>query len=154
MISIYIDIREYSKAFDYCEDLIELNNFMLNDKEKNLFMISSKGVLNILKTRLDLLQKKSNNNNPKEFHLYIPEDMLSEKIQKIRSEIKEFVEHIISIVSTLLDRITPEDIIGSIFYSKLKADYMKYNIGKNLYDRSLLRRRGDNNPGVRLPEHL
>lgn len=126
LVNLYYDIGDYDEAIKYLDELLTLNNYILNYKERNLFMIVSKAKFLELKNKVLRLNEKATFNNPNIVSTHINENILTNHLFRLESEIKEFSEKMVSSIEEIQDRQTTDDYNSKIFYLKLKADYLKY----------------------------
>lgn len=126
LINLFYDIGDIDNAVRKMDDLLELKGYMLDWKERNLFMVVSKAKLTLVKKKLNGLNEKMNYNNPNIISTHINESILNNHIYRLENELKEFSEKVVSNIEEIQERYNTEDYNSKIFYSKLKADYLKY----------------------------
>ena len=126
MINMYYDIQDYDNAVKQINDLIEVNLNILNVKERNLFMMVNRSKLLEIKKKLNALNEKVHYNNPNIISTHINEILLNNHIYRVENELREFCEKIVNKIEELQEKSSIEDHYANVFYSKLKADYMKY----------------------------
>jgi 14-3-3 protein epsilon len=101
-----------------------LNDFYLDEEERNLFMKAAKAKFNFYrnawKVLLDYEQQEE------EELSQIPLPMIKSQMENYEKLISNFCMTMDYYVSKLLDKLDREDINAIIFYKKLRADYLRY----------------------------
>lgn len=99
-----------------------MDETFLNEEERNLYMKTEKAYFSYFrngwKNLLDFDQTEGENN-------LIPKKMVESEMQKLENEIKKFCTHIVEVVDKF-EKNVEDDIPATIFYKKLKADYLRY----------------------------
>ena len=134
LISTCLSLELYNESYDYCKDLITLNNYILNENERNLLMKSAKGKLNVYRNGWKTLIDFDNFEGNKQL---LPKSLIESKKIFLENFIKNFCFEIISIAKKLEKNLknnnndnkndfSNDDEIAKIFYLKLKGDYFRY----------------------------
>ena len=103
------------------QKLIEIRNFELNEEERNFLMRLSKEKLNIYRKGWKNLVDYDQSENELTMKSLIDEQMVN-----LEKNIKNFCNEIDKLVDKFLEITAENDIPGTIFYKKLKADYYRY----------------------------
>ena len=134
LISTCLSLELYNESYDYCKDLITLNNYILNENERNLLMKSAKGKLNVYRNGWKTLIDFDNFEGNKQL---LPKSLIESKKIFLENFIKNFCFEIVSIAKKLEKNLknnnndnkndfSNDDEIAKIFYLKLKGDYFRY----------------------------
>ena len=121
LIKICLDLELYEEGYTYMLKLIELRNYILLEEEKNYLMRLVKEKLNIFRKGWKNLVDYDQSENE-----FFVKTLLDEQMAILEKNIKSFCKEIDKLVDKFLE-ITPEDnLMATIFYNKLKADFLRY----------------------------
>ncbi len=124
LIKTSLDIELYKEAFDYCKQLLKINDFRLDEEERNLFMKAAKSRFNFYrnawKVLLDYEQQEE------EELSQIPKTMIKSQMENYEKQISKFCKNMDTYVNKLIEKLDKYDINATIFYKKLRADYLRY----------------------------
>jgi len=122
LIKTSLSLELYDEAYEYFNKLLILENFILNEDQRNIFMDTYKSKFNIIrngwKNLLDFEQSESENT-------LIPSEIIEKEMQKLEIKIKSFSLNSLEIIEKL-EKNSNNEITAVIIYEKLKADYLRY----------------------------
>lgn len=123
---MYDDIDDIENSSKYLDQLLILNKYYLDEKERNLYMIITKKKYNLIKKKLNILREKQYYNNPNIITTYIKENILANELAKVEMELRDFCQDVVNNIENVVYNLTNEDNDSLIFFQKLKADFLKY----------------------------
>lgn len=119
MTKIYNKTKQLEEAIYFSSKFIEKNPKLTKD-ERKIFVSSFKNIITKKRTAWRILNKKESeetNENNLQYLLEIK--------YEVEKEIKEIISFIINIIDECLLEVV-EEVEEAVFYSKLKADYLRY----------------------------
>lgn len=124
LVSTCLNLELFEDAYEYVTELVKINKGILNEEERNLFMRSMKGKLNLIRNGWKTLIDFDNFEGEK---IVIPKILIDEKRKYLEDLIKNYCMNTISTIQNVLQvNVKDDDYSGEIFYLKLKADYYRY----------------------------
>lgn len=124
LVSTCLSLELFEDAYEYVTELVKINKGILNEEERNLFMRSIKGKLNLFRNGWKTLIDFDNFEGEK---IVIPKILIDEKRKHLEDLIKNYCMNTISTIQNVLQvNVKDDDYSGEIFYLKLKADYYRY----------------------------
>lgn len=124
IVSTCLSLELFDEAYNYIQELVKINDGVLDEEERNLYMRSLKGKLNFYRNGWKTLVDFDNYEGEK---IILPKNLIEEKRKSLEAIIKKFcTETIKTIESILVPKINDDDYSAEIFYLKLKADYYRY----------------------------
>jgi hypothetical protein len=121
LIKVCLDLELYEEGYNYMIGLIELRSLVLSEEERNFLMRLAKEKLNIYRKGWKNLVDFDQSENDLMIKPLIDEQMII-----LEKNIKTFCHDIDRLVDKFLELIPENDISATIFYKKLKADYLRY----------------------------
>lgn len=123
LISSCLSLELYEEAYEFSKELQVTNKSRLNENQRNLYMRSMKGKLNVERNAWKILMDFENYEGNKEL---LPRKLLEEKKNFLEEEIKKLCVEVTENCEVLESNLTPNEYEAKIFYLKLKADYLRY----------------------------
>ena len=123
LINTCLSLELYEEAYDYSQQLKIICDNTFNEEERNLYMKSLKGKLNIERNAWKILIDFENYEQDKEI---LPKKLIKEKKDYLEEQRKKLCFEVVNDCKIFEQNIEDDDYSAKIFYLKLKADYLRY----------------------------
>ena len=123
LINTCLSLELYEEAYDYSQQLKIVCDNTFNEEERNLYMKSLKGKLNIERNAWKILIDFENYEQDKEI---LPKKLIKEKKDYLEEQRKKLCFEVVNDCKIFVQNIEDDDYSAKIFYLKLKADYLRY----------------------------
>jgi 14-3-3 protein epsilon len=124
LIKTCLNIELNDEAYEYSKTLLVHNCHRLNEEERNLFMKAAKAKFNHYRNALKVLLDYEQQDDVESYA--IPKELIKNQINLLEGYINNFCMNMDYNIDLLIKHADKEDIFSTIFYKKLKADYLRY----------------------------